>query len=336
MLMTSRPPAAAVIVLAALTLSACSSSSSTTSTTSAVSSTNVTTTTTGTPPGTGKPPIMIGDKNDTEQFVLGELYLLALKAQGFQVQINQNIGPDQIRLQQLQSGGKNGGIDMYPEYLNVWNTGFAGDSRHFKTWRRALTAGRRFAYLHGLELLNPTPFSDTAGLASTVTFAQENGLARISDLANVAANLTLGGPPQFQQDQRTGLPAMESVYGFSPATYKVLEIGNQYTALDQGTVQAAYVNTTDGQFTTGNYRLLADTKNVFGFGEIVPVVSAKVLQAEGPAFAATINKVSSLLTLPVIRELNALVDLAGETPAGVASRFLADHGLILQSTVVTS
>jgi len=43
----------------------------------------------------------------------------------------------------------------------------------------------------------------------------------------------------------------------------------------------------------------------------------------------------ALLTMPVIRELNAEVDLSGETPPGVASRFLADHGLIPPSMVVT-
>jgi glycine betaine/choline ABC-type transport system substrate-binding protein len=114
-----------------------------------------------------------------------------------------------------------------------------------------------------------------------------------------------------------------------------VDIGSQYKALDQGTVQAAYVNTTDGEFTTGNYSLLTDTKKVFGIGNVVPVVSIKAIDEEGPVFVATINRVTALLTVPVIRQLNAEVDLSGETPPGVASRFLADHGLIPPSMVVT-
>ena len=43
-------------------------------------------------PGTGKPAVVIGDKNFTEQFVLGELYDLALQADGFSVSLNRNIG----------------------------------------------------------------------------------------------------------------------------------------------------------------------------------------------------------------------------------------------------
>ena len=308
-----------------------------TSTTTAA--TTPTTTTPATPPGKGKPPITVGDENYTEQFLLGQLYIQALVAQGFTVSPNQNLGPVTLRLQQLRDGGSGGGVDMYPEYLNVWNTQIANDDRHFTTKARAYAAAQSFAFGHGLQLLTPTPFSDTAGIGVTVTFAQQYGLRRIGDLSKLAPNLTMGGPPgpQFQDDTTSGLPAMESAYGFTPAAFKPLEIGKPtYTALDQGTVQAAYVNTTDGEFTTGNYRLLADPKVVFGIGNVVPVVTLKALQEEGPAFVQTIDKVSALLTTPVMRELNSLVDLSGETPAGVASRFLADHGLIPASTVITS
>ena len=44
---------------------------------------------------------------------------------------------------------------------------------------------------------------------------------------------------------------------------------------------------------------------MFGWGNVVPVASVRALDAEGPAFEATINRVSALLTLPAMRELNA-------------------------------
>src|SRR5206468_3088465 len=62
-------------------LASCGSSSRVAHTSSAAS------TPTSTLPGTGRPTVTIGDKNFTEQFVLGELYFEALKAQGFAVQI---------------------------------------------------------------------------------------------------------------------------------------------------------------------------------------------------------------------------------------------------------
>jgi osmoprotectant transport system substrate-binding protein len=161
----------------------------------------------------------------------------------------------------------------------------------------------------------------------TFNYAVHNDLETIGDLTKVAPSLTLGGPPQFQQSA-SGLPALEQAYGLTPATFQPLAIGAQYQALDQGTVQAAEVDTTDGQLITGNYALLGDPMHVFGWGNAVPVVPLKVLQAEGPAFAATINKVSALLSTAVMRQLNAAVDVSGETPAVVAQQFLIAHGLV--------
>jgi osmoprotectant transport system substrate-binding protein len=333
MLMTARPLVLAAAMLAVLTLTACGSSGNSTPTPPASSATATATTPT-TPPGKGKPPVVIGDKNYTEQFLLGELYYEALQAEGFSVSLDQNIGPNQSRMKQLQAGD----VTMYPEYLNVLNGLFAGSTRHFRTVRAAYRAAATFAAAHDLALLNYTPFSDTSGIAVTVNFAEQNQLTQVSNLGSVTGTLTLGGPPQLEQDPITGLPALVRFYRLVPSqiTYKSLEIGNQYKALDQGTVQAAYVNTTDGEFTTGNYALLADPDKLFGIGNVVPVVSAKMLAEEGPAFSQTINKVTALLTLPVIRELNAQVDLAGESPAGVASRFLADHGMIPPTSAITS
>jgi len=282
---------------------------------------------TATLPGTGHPPVTIGDKNFTEQFVLGELYYEALKAQGFSVQLNRNIGPTEVTLKALQSGQ----LGMYPEYIDTWNESVAGDQRSFRSLRTAYQAGQDYALAHGLKLLKPTPFSDTDAIGVGLDYAVQNGLSTIRDLHRVAPTLTFGAPPQFQQEQ-TGLPALEQAYGFAPASFKALEIGGQYQALDQGAVQAADVNTTDGQLTTGNYVLLKDPLNVLGWGNVVPVVSTQVVQAEGPAFVATINRVSALLTLQAIRQLNAAVDLSGEDPAAVAQQFLAAHGLAPAST----
>jgi osmoprotectant transport system substrate-binding protein len=286
-------------------------------------STIATTATTTPPPGAGRPTIYIGDKNYTEQFILGELYYEALLAQGFSVQLNKNIGPTEVTMQALQTGR----LDVYPEYLNVWNSSAAGYQQTYTTENSAYVAAQRYALAHGLDLLTPTPFSDTGAVGVTVGYAQQYHLRAIGDLTKVAQTLTLGAPPQFQQDPH-GLPALEQAYAFQPAAFTPLEIGQQYDALDHYTVQAADVNTTDGELTTGNYTLLRDPRRAFGVGNVVPVVSAQVLGTEGPVFEATINRVSALLTLSTIREMNAAVDIAGEDPATVARRFLVDHGVI--------
>jgi len=347
--MPSRSPSAIVRLLApllacavALACAACGSAghtssaggaapttrTATTTTATSVSST-ATSTTTPTLPGTGKPAVVIGDKNFTEQFVLGELYYQALRAEGFNLSLNRNIGPTSVTIQALSSGA----LAMYPEYLQIWNYDVAGYRRPSSSTPSAYRAAQRYARAHGLRLLSPTPFSNTGAIAVTVAYAAANRLRSIGDLSRVAQTLTIGGPPQFQDPG--GLPALRHVYGLVPAAFKPLAIGDQYPALDHGTVQAADVQSTDGQLAIGDYVLLPDPRNVFGagnpafsWGHVVPVVSAKVLAEEGPAFAATVNKVSALLTTATIRELNMLVDVAGQDPGTVAKQFLEDHGLL--------
>jgi osmoprotectant transport system substrate-binding protein len=278
-------------------------------------------------PGSGKPPVTIGDKNFTEQFVLGELYLLALQAQGFNVSLNRNIGPTEISSQAVASGR----LGMYPEYLDVWNESVAGYKRAFQSPRRAYGEAQRYGRAHGLELLAPTAFSDTEAIAVTRAYAKANGLRTLEDLRRVATTMTLGAPPEFQQSP-TGLPQVEQVYGFTPAAVQSLDIGAQYHALDQGTVQAAYVTTTDGQLTNRGYQLLRDPRGVFGVGNVVPVVSDKVLAAEGPIFQSTIDSVTNLLSTRVIRQLNADVDVYNQDPAVVAKQFLQAQGLVPATT----
>ena len=339
----------AAVVLLAAGLSACGSSSHDTSTpppapssttkvaatgtrptvagTTSPSTTSMspstTSTSTTTLPGSGRPQVTIGDKNFTEQFVLGELYRQALEAQGYSVVLNRNIGPTEVTIPALESGR----LDMYPEYIGTWDSQIAGYQRPFRTILGAYRAGQQYALGRGLELLNPTPFSDTPAIAVTRPYALAHDLSSLVDLRRVATGLTLGAPPQVQQNA-AGLPAIEQAYGFYPAGFKSLDVGGQYQALDRGTVQAAAVTTTDGQLAGGDYKLLRDTRRVFGWGNAVPVVSAKFLAAEGPAFTATIDRVSALLTTPVMRRLNAAVDVSGQNPAAVAKQFLQEHGLL--------
>jgi osmoprotectant transport system substrate-binding protein len=265
----------------------------------------------------------LGDKNFTEQFVLGELYKQALEARGYDVFLNRNIGPTEVTIPAVESGR----VDVYPEYLAIWDRAVASYRRPFGSALGAYRAGQHYALAHGLQLLNPSPFANSPAIAVTRAFAEKHGLGELGDLRRVGATLVLGGPPQFQQDP-AGLPAIEQAYGFAPATFTPLDVGAQYQALDQGTVQAAEVNTTDGQLSSGKYLLLRDPKRVFGWGDVVPVVSARALLAEGPEFARTIDRVDALLTTPAMRRLNAAVDLLHEDPAAAAKSFLQSHGLL--------
>ena len=316
-----RPRARAATALGVALLAAgCGGGTPGVHTTTSAAGTGTPTTATGPLPGKGRPAVTVGDKNTPEQFVLGELYEQALAARGFSVSLNRNIGPTGVIIGALHQGS----LDMYPEYIDVWNKDIAHDGSTFTSARAAYQAGQAFALAQGLQLLRPTPFGSTDAIAVTEYYARSHGLRQIADLGPLSSSLTFGGPPQFKA---TGLVALERAYGLPPPRYRVLPVGGQYQALAQNSVQVADVTMTDGDLATGNYRVLSDPRHVLGWGNVVPVVTQKILQAEGPAFARTINAVSALLTLPVMRQLNEQVEQHLD-PAAVATQFLETHGLI--------
>ncbi len=308
------------LIALALVAAACGSTPAHSAGSTKTASSQTRSTNTASPPGKGHPAVVIGDKNTPEQFVLGELYEQALAGQGFSVSLNRNIGPTGVAIRALHQGS----LGMYPEYIDVWNKQVAGDSRVFKSSHAAYAAGQEFAMRHGLELLDSTPFGDTEALAVTDIYASQHDLHTVPDLRGVGPPLTVGGPPQFRV---SGLAKLQRAYHFSPTGFKILPVGDQYSALAQNSIQTAAVNTTDGDLATGNFRVLQDPHHVLGWGNVVPVVTQQVVTKEGPTFVATVNAVSALLTVPVMRALNEQVE-QNIDPATVATEFLETHGLL--------
>jgi osmoprotectant transport system substrate-binding protein len=299
-----------------IVVAACGSSSN-----KSPSATSTTSTTAAGSPGAGKPPVVIGDKNFTEEYILGSLYQQALQAKGYKVTLKGNIGSTEITYKALQAGQ----IDMYPEYTGVILTVIAGNTTAPHSAQQTYTIAQAYLHKHGFTLLAPTPFYDTDALGTLKSFATKNHLTTIADLKKFGTSLKLGAPEFATREE--GLLGLKRVYGLNP-TFVPLAIGLTYTALDTGKVQVSDVFTTDPQLTTGKYTVLTDPQNVFGFQNVAPIVKAGLITSEGPAFAQTINKVSALLTIPAIQRMNAAVAIDQQSPATVAHTFLAANGLL--------
>lgn len=273
-------------------------------------------------PGAGKPPVTLGNKNFTEEFVLGQLYTQALRAKGYRVSVKSNLGSSEIIDKALTSGQ----IDGYPEYTGVMLTEIAKVTKPQASADAAYSAAKAFQGKRGFTVLDKTPFSDVDALATKPDYASKHSLTQVADLKK-AGRFTLGGPPEFKT-RFSGLVGMKKDYGITNVNFKPLTIGLQYKALDGGQIQVADVFTTDGQLQRGSYTVLKDPKNIFGFQNVTFVISKKVMAAEGPAFAQTINAVSAKLTTPAMQKMNAAVDLDKNSPADVARKFLQANGLI--------
>ncbi|MCW2973196.1 MAG: Substrate-binding region of ABC-type glycine betaine transport system, partial [Thermoleophilia bacterium] len=104
--------------------------------------------------------------------------------------------------------------------------------------------------------------------------------------------------------------------------------GIKYASLGDGKVDAVYGFETDGQIAAGKLIVLTDDKAAWPPYHAAPMVSSRFAKSAGPAFAATVDQVSSLLDAKTMRALNAAVDQGGKEPAAVAKAFLRSHHLL--------
>jgi osmoprotectant transport system substrate-binding protein len=311
--------------LLAVMLSACGSSGSSSSSSSATSASSTAATATSTAAsgaGSGKPAVTIGDKNFPEELILGQLYAQALRAHGYTVNLKENIGSSEITDKALTSGQ----IDIYPEYTGTILSELAHETKTPANAQDAYTAAKAFEQSRGFTLLDKTPFFDSDALATTSAYARKHSLSSVADLKPLGKSVRVGALPEFAT-RFTGLVGLKQAYGVIPTFKPLGNSGLTYTALDSGQIDAGDVFTTDPQLQSGKYKLLKDPKFIFGFQNVAPVVSRKVLSGEGSGFAPVLNKVSALLTLPAIQQMNAAVILDKQTPADVAKKFLAANGI---------
>jgi osmoprotectant transport system substrate-binding protein len=301
-------------------LAACgSSSSSSSSSSSATSSTSSTAASSG--PGAGKPAVTIGDKNFAEENILGQLYAQALKAKGYTINLKSEIGSSEIIYKALTSGQ----IDLYPEYTGTLLSAVAEQTKLPTSAAAAYAQAKAFLEPKGFTLLNYTPFYDSDALATLPAYASANHLTSVADLKPLGKKVLLGAAPEFAT-RFEGLKGLEQEYGFKP-TFKPISIELSYKALESKQVDVQDVFSTDGQLLGGKFKVLADPKHVFGFQNVAPVVKQSVVSAEGPAFAETLNKVSALLTIPAVQQMNKAVSIDKQSAANVAAQFLKANGL---------
>jgi osmoprotectant transport system substrate-binding protein len=273
-------------------------------------------------PGKGKPAVTLGTKDFTEEFILGELYKQALEAKGFKVNLKKNIGSTEIIDKALTSGQ----IDGYPEYLGVSVAVVARKDIVPKSDQQTYNLAKAFYAKRGQSISQQTPFFDVDAIATRKDFAQKNGLTTVADLKKLGS-FTVGARPEFK-DRFQGLKGMQSEYGLTNAKFKQLALGIQYQALDKGDVDSANVFSTDAQLASGKYTVLKDPKGIFGYQHVAMIMDTKKNQALGPAFFATINQVSRLLTNPAMITMNKAVAIDKQPEAEVAKKFLQANNLL--------
>ena len=266
--------------------------------------------------------ITLGTQDFPEARILGELWRQALAVNGYTVNLRKRMGPTE----DLDKAVLDGTIDGHVAYTGTSLSIVAGEEVSGLEPEETFDQVKAFYATRGMATSGMTPFEDVDAIATTDAFARENKLTTIQDLRDLDS-FTLGARPEFE-GLYLGLEGLEQVYGLTNAEFEPVTLGAQYTALDEGDVDAANVFTTDPQLEGGDYTVLEDPESLFGSQNAVMVVDADKLESVGKEqFLRVVDTVNGLLTTDVIVGLNKQVNDGGDD-GEVARSFLRREGLL--------
>ena len=163
----------------------------------------------------------------------------------------------------------------------------------------------------------------TFGMLSST--AKKLGVKTIDDMKKVKS-FSYGGFPECKT-RITCLLGLKQIYGLTQTKFVPLANISVYTALDQGKITAGDVFSTDPQLAGSKYTVLTDTKHIFGFQNVVPILSKKLASAGGSKLASVVDAVSAKLSLQAMIAMNKAVAIDKKSPAAVASAFLTANKL---------
>ncbi|MCF1435503.1 glycine/betaine ABC transporter substrate-binding protein [Agrobacterium vitis] len=262
--------------------------------------------------------IIIGSADFPESQLLATLYAKALAAKGIKVETKLNIGSREVYMPALLDGS----IDLLPEYAGAALSYL--DKKATAHTPDDVAAALKAALPKGVSMLTPSAAQDSDGVAVTRATAEKYKLKTIADLAPVASEFVLGGPPEWKT-RKEGIIGLREVYGLEFKSLKALDVGGPLTlsALVNGQIQAANLFSTDPAIATNDLVMLEDVKNLFPAQNVVPVIAtAKVSET----VTKTLDAVSAALTTKDLVVMNGRLGNHDSFDV-VAGDWLAQHKL---------
>jgi osmoprotectant transport system substrate-binding protein len=257
-----------------------------------------------------------------ENQLVAEMYAQVLEQSGYTVSREFDLESRDVSNTALE----NGEIDLKPEYLGYElptldkNADASGTSE--EVYGRLVTA----AGDNGLVVYAYSPANSTNAFAVTKAYADENSVTSLTELAPLAGDLTLGGPPDCPKRDFC-IPGLEDVYGITFADFKPLDFGGPLTvsALKSGAINVGLLFSLDPNINTEDFVVLTDDENLQVAGNFVPLVREEVANDE---LGATLDAVTTTLTDAEMIDMVGQVQNDHMDVSDVANDYLTQKGLL--------
>ncbi len=197
--------------------------------------------------GSGK--VVVGAFNFSESATLANIYAQVLNAAGFDANVK-TVGNREVAEPALEKGS----IDVMPEYvgtltefINKAENGADAEAVASGDLDATVAALTDLGEQVGLVFGEPSAAQDQNAFAVTAAFAEQYGVATLSELAETCGSgLVLGGPAECPE-RPFCQPGLEDTYGLTFESFSALDAGGPLskTALKQGKVSLALIFSSD-------------------------------------------------------------------------------------------
>lgn len=272
--------------------------------------------------------IVVGAKDFTEQYVLGNLMSLLLQENGFKVEEKFGTAAAITR-----AGLTSGQIDLMPDY-----TGTAG-AVYFKYPEKINDPVKLYEMVKKDDLeknnmvwLGRTTFNNTYALAIKKDMIDTMGttISSLSEYVNKNPQKVLFAVNHnFYEREKDGIFGMAEYYDMNilRKNVKAMDTGLTYDAIDRDQVDVAMVFGTDAKLRKFDLLVLEDNRNFFPIYNVSIVISKDVLD-KYPEIEKILLPITQLIDTDTMINLNYEVDGKGKPARMVAEEFLKEKGLI--------
>lgn len=268
--------------------------------------------------------IVVGSKNFTESFILGELIAQQIEAHtSLRVERRFYLAGTYICQQAMLAGR----IDIYPEYTGTALTAIlkqqAGSDKT-EVYQRVKS---EYEHQFGLTLGPAFGFNDTFAMEIRGEDARRLKIQTLSEAAQFAPQWRAGFGYEFME-RPDGYRGMAAAYGLHFAEQpRIMDLGLLARALKDRQIDFAAGNATDGLIPALDLFVLADDKGYFPPYEAVPVIRQKAIQ-EHPEIAGALEPLRSLISDHDMQAMNYAVDGQHRDTREVVREFLTQKHLI--------
>ncbi|AFZ56461.1 ABC transporter permease subunit [Anabaena cylindrica FACHB-243] len=263
------------------------------------------------------PTIIIGSKNFTEQFILGELLAQQIESHTkLKVDRRFNLGGTFI----CHEAVKTGQIAGYVEYTGTSLTAVLKQKPISNSQVVYEKVKQEYDQKFKLEVMQPLGFNNTFAMIIRGEDAKRLNIKTLSEAAKYTPQLQAGFGYEFLE-REDGYPGLAKTYGLKFANTKQMELGLMYQALKEKKVDLIAANSTDGLIPVLNLVILEDDKSYFPPYQAIPIFNQATLK-KYPELRTSINQLAGLVSTEEMQKMNYQVDNKSRPVEQVVNEFL--------------